>query len=226
MSREKPSQAKVANGVLLDGRLALFHQRQRWLAIADLHFGFELSQRAVGNLFPLWGMKTIEMRLKELLRDYRPKHLILLGDLVHDRTAAPVFGRLLRRLRRSADIILISGNHDRALGTGFQLVNSWRSKGFCFHHGHCEISTPGEIQVIGHHHPAHVVRDGAGLRLKLPVLVQRDNCWIMPAFSPWAAGTVWDGDEHEQMWLCSPQRVFQISNDVIGRRSTCSTTSQ
>jgi uncharacterized protein len=73
----------IARNVLLDARLALFHTRQRWLAVADLHFGYELSQRAAGNLFPFWGMRTIEQRLEELLRDYKPKRLIVLGDLVH-----------------------------------------------------------------------------------------------------------------------------------------------
>jgi metallophosphoesterase superfamily enzyme len=59
--------------VVLDGRLALFHKRQRWLAVADLHFGYELSQRAAGRLTPMWGMQSVEERLVELLRDYRPR---------------------------------------------------------------------------------------------------------------------------------------------------------
>ncbi len=53
MSCLLPYQAAVSPGVLLDGRLALFHQEQRWLAVADLHFGYELSQRAAGRLVPL-----------------------------------------------------------------------------------------------------------------------------------------------------------------------------
>src|SRR6266705_3918804 len=81
----QPGRAEVAKHILLDGRLALFHARHRWLAVADLHFGYELSQRAAGNLFPLWGMQSIEERLLDLLGDYAPEHLILLGDLVHNR---------------------------------------------------------------------------------------------------------------------------------------------
>ena len=42
-------------------------EAQRWLAVADLHFGYELSQRAAGRLVPLWGMTSVEERLKELL---------------------------------------------------------------------------------------------------------------------------------------------------------------
>src|ERR1700719_363097 len=107
--------AIIARNVLLDGRLALFHTRQRWLAVADLHFGYELSQRAAGNLFPLWGMQTIEARLLELLRDYEPAHLILLGDLVHNKSGGAGLERLLRKLKEKCEVILIAGNHDRHL---------------------------------------------------------------------------------------------------------------
>lgn|ERR1700720_2421617 len=219
----------VAENVLLDCRLALFHRRQRWLAVADLHFGYELSQRAAGNLFPLWGMQTIEARLLALLADYNPARLLLLGDLVHDAAGENGFFALVTRLRRHCEVVLIGGNHDRhiKLPTGrvrptgrqqttnmkradIDLVGSWRSDGFCFHHGDCVVEVADCIQVIGHHHPAGAVRDGAGLRLKLPALVQQRNCWIMPAFSPWAAGTEWPSDGESRVWLCSPQRVLRV----------------
>ena len=63
MSSLRANQALVADEILLDGRLALFHQRERWLAVADLHFGYELSQRAAGRLVPLWGMASVSERL-------------------------------------------------------------------------------------------------------------------------------------------------------------------
>jgi DNA ligase-associated metallophosphoesterase len=205
-----PSQVLVAENVLLDGRLVLFHQGQKWLAVADLHFGYELSQRAAGNLFPLWGMQTIEARLRELLDDYAPAQLILLGDLVHDRTAEGELFQLVERLRKSCEIVLIGGNHDRRLN--HPLVESWQSDGFYFHHGHCASERRDCIQIIGHHHPAAVIRDGAGLRLKLPAFVQQKNCWIMPAFSPWAAGVEWPADKDSRTWLCSPKRILCLDN--------------
>jgi DNA ligase-associated metallophosphoesterase len=209
MSSRNGARTEIADEILLDGRLALFHQKQRWLAVADLHFGFELSQRAAGNLFPLWGMQTIQTRIDELLDEYRPVHLILLGDLVHDRTASAAFAAWARDLGAQTNVVLISGNHDRDLMGQLNVLSSWCTDGFVFHHGHCEMET-GEIQIIGHHHPAHVVRDGAGLRLKLPAFVQQDRCWIMPAFSPWAAGTVWPEEEGSRVWLCSPNRIISM----------------
>jgi DNA ligase-associated metallophosphoesterase len=211
MSSKNDAQIEVADQVLLDGRLALFHQKQRWLAVADLHFGFELSQRAAGNLFPLWGMQTVRTRLEELLHDYQPANLILIGDLVHDRTAAQAFWQLIKELEMMRRVILIAGNHDRDLAKTGNVLSLWRAEGFCFHHGHCEMKAADEIQVIGHHHPAQVVRDGAGLRLKLPAFVQKDHCWIMPAFSPWAGGVVWPQDEDTGIWLCSPNRIISMA---------------
>jgi putative SbcD/Mre11-related phosphoesterase len=207
------SHAYIAPDVVLDGRLGLFHQVHGWLAVADLHFGFELSHRAAGNLFPLWGMRTIEARLLDLLGDYRPARLVLLGDLVHDTTGALALASLIEQLRHLCEVVLIAGNHDRNLrkwGSDFKLAESWESDGFYFHHGHCATDRQDCIQIIGHHHPAGVVRDGAGLHLKLPALVQQEKCWILPAFSPWAAGTVLPNEEEHRIWLCSPERVLRI----------------
>jgi uncharacterized protein len=211
MPTSSPSQVFVAGNVLLDGRLAIFHERQRWLAVADLHYGYELSQRAAGNLFPLWGMQSIEERLLDLLRDHQPAHLILLGDLVHDRAAADEFFLLIGRLRNSCDIVLVAGNHDRHL-TDADIVESWQSEGFYFHHGHSANMQRDDVMIIGHHHPAGMVRDGAGLRLKLPAFVQQETRWIMPAFSPWAAGTEWPRDDQSRIWLCSPQRILRLDH--------------
>jgi hypothetical protein len=204
------SQVFVAGNVLLDGRLALFHKRQRWLAVADLHSGYELSQQAMGNLFPLWGMQTIEARLKELLRDYKPVRLIILGDVVHDRAGIRELAALLKRLGRHCKVVLIAGNHDRQLAEVVDLLDSWRSNGFFFHHGDFLYKQRDCIQIIGHHHPASTVRDGAGLRLKLPAFIQQKNCWVMPAFSPWASGTNWIDKSESRIWLCSPKRILRL----------------
>src|ERR1700745_3079441 len=85
MTPLRPNQALVADEILLDGRLALFHKTESWLAIADVHFGYELSQRAAGRLVPLWGMTTISDRLEALMNEYEPERVIILGDLVHDK---------------------------------------------------------------------------------------------------------------------------------------------
>jgi putative SbcD/Mre11-related phosphoesterase len=206
----KAHQTFVADGVLLDGRLALFHQQQGWLAVADLHFGYELSQRAAGRLMPLWGMTSVEDRLKELIGDYRPRQLVIVGDVVHDRAATVEARELIARLAEICEPIVLSGNHDRKLSGVLPLRDSWRTDKFYFHHGHCSSDVSDAVQIIGHHHPAGSITDGAGLRLKLPAFVQQANCWILPAFSPWAAGVPWEPDADSRMWLCTPRRILSL----------------
>ncbi|HEY2800745.1 MAG TPA: metallophosphoesterase [Chthoniobacterales bacterium] len=204
------SQVLVAPNVLLDGRLALFHEQERWLAVADLHFGYELSQRAAGRLVPLWGMTSIEARLTELLDEYQPRQLIIVGDLVHDRASASAAAELLGRLRQRCEVIALAGNHDRHAARTIKFLPRWETLGFVFQHGHCDGKEPGRVQIIGHHHPAASITDGAGLRLKFPAFVQQERCWILPAFSPWAGGVVWKDDGEGRVWLCTPRRIFSL----------------
>src|SRR5438477_7051206 len=111
----RANQALVADEILLDGRLALFHRIERWLAVADLHFGYELSQRAAGRLVPMWGMATIAERLTDLVNEYAPRRLIILGDLVHDKAAGREAAQLLRDLATRSEVLVVAGNHDRQL---------------------------------------------------------------------------------------------------------------
>ncbi|MGI8890286.1 MAG: metallophosphoesterase [Chthoniobacterales bacterium] len=203
-------QVAIAPHVLLDGRLALFHEVEGWLAVADLHFGYELSQRAAGRLMPLWGMTSIEERLVELLMDYRPGQLLIVGDLVHDRASLVAASELLARLRQHCEVIALAGNHDRHVAHAISFAPTWETPDFVFQHGHCAEVQTDRIRIIGHHHPAASISDGAGLRLKFPALIQQERCWILPAFSPWAGGVNWPDEEGSQVWLCTPRRVMRL----------------
>lgn len=205
----------VSAGILLDGRLALFHEGERWLALADTHFGYSEAMRQAGALFPVWGNETILTRLQALCADYRPDFLIILGDLVHGRVCRNEFGDFLQHLRALASkLILIRGNHDRSPTVeAASFVESWSHGAFFFHHGHLDLpAPPGCIEVTGHWHPAVSLRDGAGLSLKLPAFVQLERRWILPAFSPWAGGKTWNPHDTPgaRRWACSPHGVFEL----------------
>ena len=211
-----PTRVLVDADTVLDARLALYHLAARWLAVADVHYGYELSQRAAGALFPMWGMDSIEGRMRALLDDYRPERLIVAGDFVHDRTSRLAAGALLARLKADAGcaVSLLAGNHDRrAFGAG-EMAESHATARFLFYHGDgaAPESLDGKTAVIGHHHPAATLRDGAGLALKLPAFVQTPGRWILPAFSPWAAGGGGRFGGGARLWLCSPQRSLPPRN--------------
>ena len=213
--------AQIHPDVLLDSRLAIFHERSRWLAVADLHYGYEGVIQDAGGLFPQWGNQTIEDRLEELIRDYQPKTVLIVGDIMHGRGSLREATQFCQRIRQlDTEIRLIEGNHDRsAVKQKLGFEDAVRIDGFFFHHGHLDLApNPGEIEITGHFHPAISIRDGAGLKLKYPALIQESTAsyqrWILPAFSPWASGTAWkkrDSIETEA-WMCTPKRVFVCSS--------------
>ena len=175
-----------------------------------MHFGYELSLRAAGALFPCWGMDTVEARLLALLDDYRPERLIIAGDFVHDRAAREPALALLARLRTCCEVAFVAGNHDRRAFAGAEMQAAHVTERFCFHHGDgvAPAEAGGRRLVIGHHHPAGILRDGAGLALKLPAFVETAGQWVLPAFSPWAAGGSGQFGREARLWLCSPKRIL------------------
>jgi metallophosphoesterase superfamily enzyme len=210
LSSPVPVRTEIQPGVWLDSRLALWLPVERVLVVADLHWGYAASHRARGNLLPWWGDEEIEQRLRGLLSDYCPAEMIWLGDVVH---AAEGGARAESFLRESpVPIVSIAGNHDRL----------WRSAGartavrgnYFFHHGDASPALPPRcLEIVGHHHPAVSWGDGAGSRLKLPALVVSARRLILPAFSPWAAGTPWAVDPiaAETLWAIAPTRIFAVS---------------
>jgi metallophosphoesterase superfamily enzyme len=208
-SSTPPVRVEVQPGAWLDSRLALWLASERLLVVADLHWGYVASHRARGNLLPWWGDDEIEQRLRALIADFPVEEMIWLGDVVH---AAEGAARAEAFIRTSpVRVTLIAGNHDRR----------WRSRGepfvsrgsYFFHHGDVPRSpATSTVEVIGHHHPAVAWGDGAGSRLKLPALIASASRLVLPAFSPWAAGTPWIAtpERSETIWAVSPARIFTL----------------
>ena len=211
--------AEIGGGLVLDGRLALVAPAAGWLAVADLHFGYEANRRREGALWPMWGMETIATRLERLVADWQPETLILVGDVV-DGSAAPdeAIAWLESVHTLAPRIVLIAGNHDRGpIRRAFEWLDDWRHDDFYFEHGHLTRPAPGRgSRIRGHLHPSVTFNDGSGTRLRLPSLVVEEsppgaNEIFLPAFSPWAGGTRHEGvaGTSRRQWACSPQRVFE-----------------
>lgn len=217
-SKTPASSAEIAPGIVLDSRRALVHRTQGWMAVADLHYGYERHRRRQGALLPDWGMAATAEALHALLADHAPQRLILAGDIMDGAGSAEETAAFLAELRCRVELVCLRGNHDRpALGRHLPMERTYSDAGFLFHHGHELVEAePGLIHITGHEHPAVKLSDGAGLRLKLPALVcERLPCggqrWVLPAFSPWAAGGELES-AHERLatWVCAPGRVWRV----------------
>jgi metallophosphoesterase superfamily enzyme len=198
---------------VLDSRLALFLPATRTLVVADLHWGYAESHRATGNLLPAWGDDQIEATLRALIADHAPAELVWLGDSLHTARSAPQARACAEAFVAASPIPVhvVAGNHDArwSLARPDPLVRDR----FLLHHGDRVVENPyNHVEIVGHHHPAYVHRDGAGARLKLPALVQSPTRLVLPAFSPWAAGVAWNDRlaPDDILWGISPRRLLPI----------------
>lgn len=196
----------------IDARLALWLATPRLLVVADLHWGYVETHRARGNLLPAWGDADIARRLASLIADYQPAEMIWLGDSLHSLDGRRAADDFLRSTQ--LPVTVIGGNHD-ARWSHAQNRTSLIRPPYYFHHGDRPAAHPipaNHIEIIGHFHPALAFSDGAGTRLKLPALVASPRRFILPAFSPWAAGTPWHPEfPDEILYGLGTKRIFTVS---------------
>ncbi len=208
-TKPTPPPLQLRPDLWLDARRALWLPSLRLLVVADLHWGYAETHRRRGNLLPLWGDDEIAARLRGLIDAYRPDEMLWLGDSLHavaGRTSAERFLAAPDTPR----VTIIAGNHDGRWERA--TVREATRAGCYFHHGDGAPSVPdGHLEIVGHHHPAVTWNDGAGTRVKLPALVESPRRLILPAFSPWAAGTPWNErvQPDETLWAVAPHRIFR-----------------
>jgi putative SbcD/Mre11-related phosphoesterase len=203
--------AEIRPGVWLDEGRALYIAQRRTLVIADIHWGYADSHRQQGNLLPLWGNEETALRLRTLLDKYAPKRMVWLGDSLHTSKASEAAEAFLSELPAGLEVIVIRGNHDRSWSRAD--TDEFRMGDYSMHHGdRTRPARNGVTEIIGHIHPAFSWSDGAGMRLKVPVLVEEENRLILPAFSDWSSGAAWNNKVQpgEKLWLISSRRIFSL----------------
>jgi metallophosphoesterase superfamily enzyme len=209
-SRAELVQVEIEPGWWLCSGRALFLEAERTLVVADIHWGYADSHRRAGNLLPLWGNAETAQRLRRLLDFYQPERMIWLGDSLHTADSAEAAEEFLS-VHAPPEMVILRGNHDRAWG---RITADHFRLGRClFHHGDREIAVdPGLVEIIGHIHPAISLGDGAGTRVRAPVLVHGRHRLILPSFSDWSSGALWGGElaEDEKLWIVSPRRIWPI----------------
>ncbi len=197
--------------ITLDARRAACIQSERTLVVADLHLGYAWAHRHAGNLLPLTAPEDTTARLLELVEDYAPRELVLLGDIVH--RALPLAAikeqlcALFAALTSRTSLRLVAGNHDRHLaavlrdcGIDTPLASEHRAGPHLLLHGDAsdEITAAAQLAAaqsrggtifIGHEHPAISLGDRVATSVKCPCFLASQSLVILPAFSKWAAGT-------------------------------------
>lgn len=188
---------EVLPGIHVTRDYALWLERERTLAISDLHLGYEGALQEAGVAIPRRQKGVMLERLARLLRAYRPERIIVNGDFKHE------FSRnledewkdvqdVLDFLHERTTPVLVRGNHDNYLmqiltKKGLDLLRKYELGGFTFVHGHDDPGVSGPL-VLGHEHPAVKLRDPLGAVISVPAFVVARDVILLPAFSPLALG--------------------------------------
>jgi uncharacterized protein len=208
--------------IVVDSRRAAWFPHDRVLAVADLHLGYAWAHRLSGQLMPITPANDTLARLQELQRDYEPREIILLGDIVHRAMALPALEEELRELLNvlspRSQLTFLAGNHDRELQhlvkhwlLPIEFVTSHAVGGNLFLHGDgVSKATPRVRIVMGHEHPAISIGDGVTTSHKCPCFLVSERVIVLPAFSRWAVGT----DVHLYPFMSEIARAAQFTQAI------------
>jgi len=190
------------------GYPGLFYPEQGVLLLADLHIGYEAALEKEGIHIPASTYPESRMLIEEMLDRTGAQSLVVAGDLKHE------FGipseqewvevrRFLAWLReRRVEAHVVRGNHDN------YVISILKREGVGFHeplvrlgsvavvHGHQPIAgipLGVETVVMGHEHPALVLRGSVGSKRRYKCFLRgktgRVSLVVLPAVTPLASGT-------------------------------------
>lgn len=170
---------------------AVWWESERTLIVADVHLGKAASFRRGGVPIPRGTTDADLTRLTNLVAEFAPQRLIVLGDLVHDRRGLTTgLQRLVAawRTRHSTlEWLVVNGNHDRRAG---ELPPEWQVRNVGdrltlapFVLRHDPEPAPDGYVLAGHIHPSVALHDDAArTRLRMPCFWFGAEFGVLPAF--------------------------------------------
>ncbi len=150
------------------------------IVLSDLHLGI------LG--FPDYSLLD---RIVEIYEKSKAETLILNGDIKHNLGKAEIFSvkRFMDELKDSvSELIVIRGNHDNLLKNVLELRDYLFERKILITHGHKRIEALNDAKkiVVGHAHPAVLIKDRVGGVKERAWMIGKDcgkEAIVMPAFN-------------------------------------------
>lgn len=213
--------------LLPDG--AVFEPASESLLLADVHLGKAELFRRQGVPVPAGTSDQTLARLDTTIERWRPRQVIILGDLIHGflPQAHRLFDELAAwRTRQSGvDVFLLRGNHDRNAGD-LPLrcgIDIWPETQFLQKLQLCHEPSQAldeHMAVCGHWHPVMRLSsrsDSARLRC----FWLRPSLLVLPAFGAFTGGQLIRPDASDQVFLLDGDSVHRMPGrygQKVGRR--------
>jgi len=198
------------------------------LVVADLHNGIEFELFKKGANVPSQTQEKLE-RLVEIIKQTKPKKLIILGDLKHN---VPITSRqeleevplfLTELLKLVPRVVITKGNHDgnieKLVPPGVEVVDEFIERSVAYFHGHKKPSNTllkQRLIVCAHTHPSIMLRDIRGniqsAWIETTVKGSATEVIVVPAFDDSTRGSSVNNNEPLGPFL---KRMIDLDNADI-----------
>lgn len=211
--------AKVAGEELvLHPFKAVFWPKESILLIADLHLGKATHFRKEGIAVPAAVSDTNWDRLTALLLEFKPKRVLILGDLFHSHYNSEWedFGQLLAQFNQIS-FELVSGNHDILPAIDYDRINltvypeSLFITPFWFTHHPIEEHITEGYNLSGHIHPGVRMKGNGRQYLRLPCFLFGPSQGILPAFGAFTGMATVRPTKRDQVFVIGGDEIIQVS---------------
>ncbi len=182
---------------------ALWLRKDNIIIVNDLHLGYEENLQKKGVLVPHFQLEEILRELEEIIKQTKPKIIILNGDLKHE------FGKVSNQewkdvlklfdflTQKKLEIIIIPGNHDPIIKPiaekrKVSVMKSYQTGDIVIVHGDELIDTKAKRIIIGHEHPAISLREGSKFekyKCFLKGKWKKKELIVIPSFNPLLEGS-------------------------------------
>ncbi len=177
----------------LDYRRCIYWPSHKTLLLADVHLGKDNIFRQHGMAIPEGISEDNLNHIRQLLHEYKPEQLLILGDFVHavPSPQEPWISSLAKLIHEFSSTVftIVSGNHDKP-GTANRLPDeiNWTNvvdiSPFHFRHEplKTESKTSDKYTICGHLHPCITLSMRKGPTIRMPVFWVSPEQLVLPAF--------------------------------------------
>ncbi len=203
---------------VLDGRRALFMPDSRTLVVCDLHLGKAQHFRKAGIAIPGAVSEATLARLNQLLYEYQPLRVLILGDLFHSGHYEDLYQfEELVATHSEVDWVIVEGNHDKGfineaarLGLEF-LDECYIEHSLFFYHGNRRPQlAAGQFGISGHIHPGIKLYGRGGLNEKLPCFCFSQTEAVLPAFGEFTGLHIIKPKDTDQVYGITENLLFPV----------------
>lgn len=196
---------------------AIFWENEKTIILADLHLGKVGHFRKEGLAIPSKSSEKDYLVLSQLIVDYEPVRLLILGDLFHStyNNEWDIFGEFVQK-NKAIKFDLVLGNHDilseeKYFSIGLNILGDASiHEQIIFTHIPMQKIPEKFLNMSGHIHPGFRLEGIGRQSVTLPCFYQNNGNFILPAFGQLTGLKGLNKTKTAQIFLINGSKVTKL----------------